>query len=115
MKRAPGLIWVLARDALRAEKPVGFDDEETATFDALESLQSSCLRDAPEIENSARAGPFVFFVFAADEAAEVETPGTYRSAAEVEGTKRNVEGCRPAIGGDFCGGGPEAVPARVND
>ena len=70
VKRAPGL----ARSALRAEKAVRFDDKKAAAFDAVKALQLAGLRNAPEAKNSVEAGPFVFFVFAANEAAKVQAP-----------------------------------------
>ena len=115
MKRAPRLVWSLAGDGLGAQEAVRLYDEQAAAFDAGEALQSSCLRDAPETKNSMEAGPFVFFIFSANETAKVETPGSYGSATEIESAERNVERCSPAVGSDLCGGSPKAVPARVND
>jgi len=64
----------LARKALRAEKAVRFDDKKAAAFDAVKALQLAGLRNAPEAKNSVETGPFVLFVFAANEPAKVQAP-----------------------------------------
>lgn|SRR6516225_3407621 len=111
MKRAPRL----AGETLCAQKSIGLDDEEAATLYPVEALKSSRLRDAPETKNSMEAGPFVFFVFAANETPKIQTPRRNGRSAEIQGAEGNVDGCCPAICGDFGGGHPKAIPAWIDD
>src|SRR5260370_24766685 len=96
-----------------SQQSVRLDDEQASAADIGNAMQLACPADPPRTIDAPPRRPQIFFIFAADEALEVDSPDYIVRLHEVQSGKRNRDCCGPASFGDTSFRGPHSVPAGI--
>src|SRR5439155_13120038 len=96
-----------------APERVRLHNEEPPAPDLVDAAQFTGLADFCDAEDTPPSAPKVLFVLAADEPLEIDPPHYIARAHEVQGREGNLHSGCPAIIGDACLRGPNAVPSWI--